>query len=424
MSMPHPIAIPKLGLTMVDCTLVEWAKADGEKIAKGQTLYTIETDKISTEVEADSDGYLERTVAVDTLLPVGAVIGFLHADQSAVGKGSAVAASVPVVAAQRETSASAQAQHDASLTMRVDADGGRTRLLASPVARRVAAEAGLDLTVVPGTGPGAAILLRDVRQAMESGRKGAASAATQAASVPTRIAASTIGQPRRRPLAGMRKAIANRMMQSLQGSAQMTGFGSIDMAEAVKLRAALLSAEQKIGARISYTDIILKACASALAEMPTINASIVGEEIVEWDEVNIGLAVSLDDGLIVPVLRNLDRMTLADISRTRQDLIARARAGTLERRDIDGGTFSLSNFGSYGGDFETPILNPPQSALLGIGQITDEPVVRDGQIVIRPMMRISLTFDHRLIDGALAGQFRARVKSFLENPALLMATMS
>lgn len=420
MSMPHPIAIPKLGLTMVDCTLVEWAKADGEKVAKGQTLYTIETDKISTEVEADADGYLERTVAVDTLLPVGAVVGFLHADKNAVGRGSAVTASAPVVAAQPETSGSAQAQHGASLTMRVDADGGRTRLLASPVARRVAAEASLDLTVVPGTGPGAAILLRDVRQAMASGRKGAAPTVAEAALVPTRAA----GEPRRRPLAGMRKAIANRMMQSLQGSAQMTGFGSIDMAEAVKLRAALLSAEAKIGARISYTDIILKACASGLAEMPTVNASIIGEEIVEWGEVNIGLAVALDDGLIVPVLRNVDRMTLADISRTRQDLIARARAGTLGHKDVDGGTFSLSNFGSYGGDFETPILNPPQSALLGIGQITDEPVVRDGQIVIRPMMRISLTFDHRLIDGALAGQFRARVKSFLENPALLMATMS
>ena len=157
--------------------------------------------------------------------------------------------------------------------------------------------------------------------------------------------------------------------------------------------------------------------------MPEINAYIEGDEIVSCSGIDIGLAVALDDGLVVPVISNVDRLSLAEIARERRRLVQRARSGSLAREDVEGATFTLSNFGSYGGDIETPILNPPQSALLGIGAIEDQAVVRDGHIVIRPMMSISLTFDHRLIDGAVAGRFRARFKAILESPALWMATM-
>jgi pyruvate/2-oxoglutarate dehydrogenase complex dihydrolipoamide acyltransferase (E2) component len=213
------------------------------------------------------------------------------------------------------------------------------------------------------------------------------------------------------------------MMQSLQTTAQMTGFARVDMAEVVSLRKSCLAAEVELGVRISFTDIALKAAAVVLAGMPEINASIIGDEIVTWPDVNMGLAVALDDGLIVPVIHNADRKTLVEIAHERIDLAARARAGRLSREDMEGGTFSLSNFGSYGGDFETPVLNPPQSALLGIGGITDEAVVRDGQIVARPMMMLSMTFDHRLIDGAVAGRFRSRLRTILENPYSMMARM-
>ena len=216
----------------------------------------------------------------------------------------------------------------------------------------------------------------------------------------------------------MRRAISERMMTSLASTAQMTGFGKVDMAETVRLRAALVAVAEHIGARITYTDIVLKAAATVLAQMPGINSFIDGNDVVTWSDVNIGLAVTVDGGLVVPVLRNVDRLSLVQIAHLRVALIDRARSGKLTLEDLDGGTFTVSNFGSYGGDFETPILNTPQSALLGIGQIADEPVVRDQQIVIRPMMSISLTFDHRLIDGALAGEFRRRFKACLEQPAV------
>mgnify|MGYP000144387218 FL=1 len=221
----------------------------------------------------------------------------------------------------------------------------------------------------------------------------------------------------------MRRTIARRMMESLQGSAQMTAFGRVDMSGSVRLRQALVEREAEFGVRVTYTDIVVKAVATVLSQMPLINASIVGDEILEWPDANVGIAVALEEGLIVPVVQKADKKTLVEIARERKRLVDAARNGGLTQSDLSGGTFSVSNFGSYGGDFETPILNPPQSAILGIGQIVDEPVVRDGAIVIRPQMMLSMTFDHRLIDGAEAGRFRARLKAYLEEPALQMAVL-
>lgn len=419
--MAHVIAIPKLGLTMTDCTLVEWSKQTGDKVAKGEVLYTIETDKISSDIEADADGFLQQVAAKDALLEVGSLVGYLHQTREAAGQ----VASTAKAARQAAPTAEACLPSPAPAEPMLRADGRelRSRRKISPLAKRMAQQAGLDFHTLTGTGPGGVILKRDVEAAIAQGAATVPIVQASAAFAPPAPLSSRVSEPRQRPLAGMRKAIANRMMQSLQGSAQMTAFGRVDMSEAVKLRAACIEAEQSLGARLTYTDIVLKAAAMTLAEMPEINASIIGDEIVTWSEVHMGLAVGLDDGLIVPVIHNADKKSLVEMSLARQDLIARARAGKLTRQDLDGGTFSLSNFGSYGGDFETPILNPPQSALLGIGQITDEPVVRDKAIVIRPMMMISMTFDHRLIDGAVAGRFRSRFKTFLERPAVLMASL-
>lgn len=416
--MAVPIAIPKLGLTMTDCTLLGWSKADGDRVSKGDILYTIETDKIASEVEAEASGVLRRVAEVDAQLTVGAVIGYLHeaAEQAAGGPDAGSDIGPP-----------------AMILEPAEPDGGRRRIRVSPVARRIAAAAGIDPAGLTGTGPGGAILRRDVERAVAERRAEAPAPAPatppDAVPPPPAVlppAAEPVppdGAPQRRPLAGMRRAIATRMMQSLQGSAQMTAFGRIDMAEAVRFRSQCLEAERDLGVRITYTDLMLKAAATVLTEMPQINASLVGDEIVTWGAVDIGLAVALDDGLIVPVIRDAGQLTLPEIARARLDLIARARSGRLSREETEGGTFTLSNFGSYGGDFETPILNPPQSALLGIGRIADEPAVRDGQIVIRPMMSISMTFDHRLIDGAVAGRFRARLRDLLERPALWLAAL-
>ncbi len=387
--MAHDVTIPKLGLTMVDCTLTGWTKADGERVEKGEVLFEIETDKITSEVEADGAGFLRRFAEVDTLHTVGAVIGALYET-----KAEALAAAGPGAAAVVEVAAEV-ARIEAPVAV---ARGQRKRV--SPLARRIAQGAGIDPGGLAGTGAQGAVLRRDV-DAVIAGRVGPG--------------------PKRRPLAGLRKTIARNMMQSLQMTAQMTAFARVDMAEVVALRASCVANEAELGVRVSFTDIVLKACAVVLARMPDINSSIIGDEIVTWDAVNIGLAVSLEDGLIVPVIKNADRKSLVEIALERIDLAVRARAGQLGREDMAGGTFTLSNFGSYGGDFETPLLNPPQSAILGIGAITDEVVARDGQIVIRPMMMLSMTFDHRLIDGAVAGRFRAELRALLEKPATMLA---
>lgn len=423
--MSHAVNIPKLGLTMEEATLVEWHAGDGQKVAKGSTLLTIETDKIMFDVEAEADGWLQRVAPLNARLKVGDLAGYLHEAQGQVvadattGVPAAPAGSlVPSpAAAPSATSAAATpaAPHPASLQ---GATGGR--LLASPVARRLAEERGIALAQLQGSGPGGVILKRDV-PAQPAAAPGPA---PMAASVGSASAPAPAPAPaQRRPLTAMRRAISQRMMHSLSSSAQMTGFGRIDMAAATAWRATLLAHEAQLGVRITFTDLVLKACACALRDIPEVNAYIEGDDVVQLGEVNLGLAVSVEGGLLVPVIHRADQLSLVDICRARQAVVDKARTGRLTREDLEGGSFTLSNFGSYGGDFETPILNSPQSALLGIGRITDEPVVRDGQIVIRPIMMMSLTFDHRLIDGALAGRFRGRVRELLEQPALMAALL-
>ncbi|NDH53298.1 MAG: 2-oxo acid dehydrogenase subunit E2 [Betaproteobacteria bacterium] len=414
----HAIFIPKLGLTMEDAIVVEWGFADGAQVHRGDTVVTIETDKITFDVEAEHDGYLQRVAPVGAKLLVGDLAGYLHpmADAAlAAGQRSAAPAFPGVPAATAPIPAAA---HPANLGAAKDASG--RRLMASPVARQLASARDLDLATVTGSGPGGVILKRDVEAAPPRTAPPAQASIAVAAMATTIIAPGTLT---RRPMTAMRKAIAQRMMQSLASKAQMTGFGRVDMAEATRLRETLVDAADTLGVRITYTDLVLKAAATVLAAMPEMSAWIEGDDIVSWNAVHIGLAVSVNGGLIVPVIRHVDQLSLVELSHARLALIDKARSGKLTRADVDGGTFTLSNFGSYGGDFETPILNAPQSALLGIGQIRDEAVVRDKQIVIRPMMSISLTFDHCLIDGAMAGEFRSRFKALLEQPALLLARL-
>ncbi len=419
--MASPIIIPKLGLTMTDCTLVEWMKQDGDRVAAGEVLFAVETDKMVNEIEAERDGYLRRAADPDTVHLVGDAVGYLHESREEALRGDPPGAPAAALSSrdepvQREGSDRAELQVMVLSMQARTGDGGR--MLISPVARTIASSHGLDISELEGlgSGPGGAILKRDVERRLAAPKSVAAPAA-----IPRAGAAGA--EPKRRPLTGMRRTIARRMMESLQGSAQMTAFGWVDMSGSTRLRRALVEREKELGVRVTYTDIVVKAVATVLSRMPLVNASIVGDEIVEWPDANVGIAVALEDGLIVPVVHKADSKTLVEIAHERKRLVDAARSGGLTQSDLSGGTFSVSNFGSYGGDFETPILNPPQSAILGIGQIVDEPVVREGAIVIRPRMMLSMTFDHRLIDGAEAGRFRARLKAYLEEPALHMAVL-
>jgi pyruvate/2-oxoglutarate dehydrogenase complex dihydrolipoamide acyltransferase (E2) component len=224
-------------------------------------------------------------------------------------------------------------------------------------------------------------------------------------------------------LTGMRKAISERMHLSLQQMAQMTAFGKVDMSEAIKFRDSLLAHGEKLGIRITFTDIFVKVLSVVLKEMPLFNASLEEKQIIFWEDINIGVAVSLENGLIVPVIRGVGEKTILEIAKRRQELVDKARSKSLLPDDVTGGTFTLSNFGSYGGDTETAIINPPEVALMGVGKITDEAVVINGQIMIRPMMNFSFTTDHRLIDGATSGSFRGRFRELLESPAILLAAL-
>lgn len=418
--MNHEVRIPKLGLTMEDASLVEWHFTEGQEVKKGQTLLTIETDKVMFDVEAEADGFLQRAAEVNSRLNVGDLAGYLCATAEAAKSATGSKAPADAIAPSTSSERSAMPQenlagHPAVLTSTAS-DG--SRLLISPVARQIAQQSCIQHESLKGTGPGGAILKRDVLSAART-----PAAPTQAATQSPVVVASPASpcSMQRKQMSAMRQAISRRMMQSLTTTAQMTGFGKIDMGEAVKCRNALVAIEGELGVRITYTDLILKASACVLAQMPVMNSYIDGNDVVTMSDVNIGLAIAVDGGLMVPVIKQANQLSLVEISKRRQTVIDKARTGMLAREDMEAGTFTLSNFGSYGGDFETPILNSPQSALLGIGRIADEPAVRDGQIVIRPMMMISLTFDHRLIDGADAGRFRSQLRAFLEQPSLMLA---
>ena len=412
--MVNNIIIPKLGTLKTNATLVEWKAKEGEKVEKGRVVLGIETRKIKFDIQAEVPGYLHILVNEGVKAPVGTVVGAIAADPEeleALRKESPK--TVDTTTAKLEASASNPAIEIRSVVMPERRDGIRI----SPVARKMAEENMIDITRVAGTGPGGRIVKEDIEKAMAA----KASAQADKSSPETEV-----NQEKRVkytiPLKGMREAIAEHMHRSLSVSAQLTAMGEIDMTELIKLRQNFLAKENIIGTRITYNDIFVFIVAKVLKEKPIVNASIIENEIKVWDDINIGVAVAIEDGLIVPVIRNADRKSIAEISKFSKDLVEKARTGKLMPDDVSEGTFTITNLGAAGAGwrFETSIINQPESAILGIGGITDRAVVRDGQIVIRPIMTYSFTYDHRVIDGTLAVQFMSRAIELMENPTLLL----
>jgi len=285
------------------------------------------------------------------------------------------------------------------------APGPTVEILASPMARKLAREYGLDLAQIPGTGPGGRVTEKDVETYVAAQQRVAAPSPAPGA-VPK--AARTI------PFIGMRQVIAQRMTESLQTMAQVTATTEVDVSEMVKLREQL-----KTRFDLTYNDIIVKAVTIALKDHPLVNSTLVGDEIYVLEEMHIGVAVALEDGLIVPVVRDADKRTLAEIAQATRRLTEAARAGTLTVDEATGSTFTITNLGMYGVDISTPIINPPEVAILGVGRIIEKPAVYQGDIVKRSMMTLSLTFDHRIVDGAPAAAFLKTLAGILEKPYLL-----
>jgi pyruvate dehydrogenase E2 component (dihydrolipoamide acetyltransferase)/2-oxoglutarate dehydrogenase E2 component (dihydrolipoamide succinyltransferase) len=414
--MAEYIAIPKLGMSMTEATLVEWRVKEGDHVAKGDIVLVIETEKTKWEVEASAAGFVHIMVSEDVKAPVGRVVGLIAVNKEELATlqkeppremfTTAPEPSKAPAAQAVAAPASAAAQAEEEKPIRI-----------SPVARKMAEEHMIDITTVVGTGPDGRIVREDIEKAIEAKKKQAAApAAPPVAVYEGKKVKTTI------PLKGMRRAIAEHMQRSLSVGAQLTSMGEIDMTEMVRLRNSLVEQEQKIGTRITYTDIFVLAVAKALKEHPIINSSLIDNEVKVWEDINIGVAVAVEEGLIVPVVKNADRKSLVEISQEVRALVEKARAGKLLPDDVADGTFTITNLGAFGGGygFGTPIINQPQVAILGTGAIAERPVVRQGQIVIRPIMTYSFTFDHRVLDGAPAGRFMTTLTQLLENPGLLL----
>lgn len=424
--MATPIKMPQLGITMTEGTINRWLKKVGEPVRTGEVLAEIETDKINGEVEAPADGILRAIVAKEgDAVPVTGLLGYVGAADEAIPSGQDGAPTSPAPAGSPAEAAPA-----------AQPSGAEQRLKITPIARKLAADLGIDLRTLSGSGPGGRIVEQDVRRAAEAAKTAPmpAAARPEAAPVapeppapeapPAVPAAAPEQRPVREriPLTGMRRTIADRMHRSLQQTAQLTIGTEVDATALVAARQQLVADAKTSGLEVgpTYTDLLVKIAARALREHPIVNATLSGNEILVLEDVHVGVAVALETGLIVPVLRHADRLGLPEISAQMRALVGAAREGKLSVDQVTGGTFTITNLGMFDVDFFTPILNPPESAILGVGRIVPKVMpVGDGSET-RQMMTLSLTFDHRVFDGAPAARFLQRVKRLVENPLLAL----
>jgi pyruvate dehydrogenase E2 component (dihydrolipoamide acetyltransferase) len=395
-------------------TIVRWLKSEGERVERGEPLYELDTEKVTQEVEADASGVLLKILAGEgDEIEVGRAIAVIgeegeKVEVAAPEPDAAPAERAPEPAAEEPAATEASAAESAP-----SADGGRVK--ASPLARRIARERGIDLAAITGTGPEGRIVAEDVERAEHAPR--AATAAAGAS--PARAAPVPAGEVEVVPLKGIRKAIARRMTEAWEAPAFQIAV-TADMTAAIRLREALVARVAEGETRPTYSDILTKVCAVALMRHRAVNALFAGEEIHLQPTANVGIAVAVENGLLVPVLRSCETKTIPRLAAERADIVARTRAGTLRQEDLEGGTFTISNLGMYGVDRFVAVLNPPQAAILAVGAIEERAVVLDGELVARPVMELTLTCDHRSVDGATAAEFLRTVKQFLEEPGLAL----
>lgn len=422
--MLRKMIMPTLGLDMEGAVIQKWLKAEGEGVTKDEPLVVVETDKATTEIPAPATGVLKQIVQPEgATVPVTQTIALIETSEPGAAPEEA-----PVV--PDGNGAGVQPSLSGPMvTSKTAAPPEVKGLRASPAARRAAQELGVDLSRVTGTGPGGRIQGSDVRRFAEEKQTrvqpspAAAAPAPAAFTPPSREAPIVAGDLPGRlvPLSRKRRLTAERMALSARTVARLTINMDVDASEMIRLRSKLLPVyEARYGVRLSYSDLLVKVVAAALVDHPYLNARWTDGGIYLVEPINVGVAVAVDDGLVVPVVHDAERKKLAEISVELSRLVAKAREDRLALEDITGGTFTLTNLGMFGVDSFTPIVNPPETAILGVGQMVERPVGRDGQIVLRPRMTLSLSFDHRVVDGAPAAQFLHRVKQLLEEPYLLV----
>ena len=429
--MATPVLMPLMGMTMEEGIVSKWLVEAGATVTKGQEILEFETDKINATVEAPEDGVLGGlTAQPGDAVAVQGVLAYILEPGEEPPAAEAPPAAAPEPAAAPAPAAPmpapaapapAPAPVVAAAPVAAAADG---RIKSSPLARRIARELGVVIAGLAGSGPGGRIIERDVRAAAMAPAVAAAPTVAVAPAIPTPAIPAAIGEPAAGttiPVAGVRKVIAERMLQSLQQSAQVTLVTEVDGRRFHELRTELAARhEPALGFKISYNDLLIRVCAHALREHPRANASLDGDVIRLHDAVNVGLAIEAGGDLVVANVKQADRKSLAEIASDLRGVVERARANQLALDDITGGTFTISNLGLYGIDAFTPVLNPPESAILGVGALREKAVARDGEVVAQLSVTLSLTFDHRIIDGAPAARFLARIRELIEQPYLLL----
>jgi pyruvate dehydrogenase E2 component (dihydrolipoamide acetyltransferase) len=430
--MATEITLPRLGQGMESGVIVRWLKQEGETVSKGEPLYELDTDKVTQEVEAEVDGVLEKIVVAEGEVDVGATIAVIAENGAAAPEQPAEAEQAPAreaaePAEPEEPAAEAPAEdqepeppstEDSASVESTQApppaaptDGARVK--ASPLARRIARERGIDIAAVSGTGPEGRILAEDVEKAPVAAEAGAPAAAPRPAAPSGEVEVEVV------QLSSVRKTIARRLTEAWAAPVFQLGV-SADMTQMLALRETLVERLAEGETKPTVNDVFVKLTAVALIRHRAVNATFTGEEIQRHPAANVGIAVAAPQGLVVPVVRDADRLTVQDIARVRADLVGRSRDNKLKLPDLEGGTFTISNLGMFGVEQFTAVLNPPQVAILAIGSVKHEAVVHDGQVAVVPLVRMVLTCDHRAIDGADGASFLQTLVDFVERPALAL----
>lgn len=425
------VVMPQMGADMKEGTILRWLKNEGDPVERGEVIAEIETDKANIEIEAFESGVFRKVIVGEgETVDVGTVIAIIadpEDDISAYADGTprrpAEASEAPLPEREREASPprpETQGQ-EAAPRPALASSAGDGRVRASPVARRLAEEKGIDLATVRGTGPEGRILQRDVEAAIAAGPT--ATKAPEAPAAPGRREPTSRPQPAAppvsQPLSRMRQTIARRMQQSKQQAPHYYLTLDVDMTEAMRFRAEANTALADT-ARISVNDIIILATTRALQKHPRFNSWWVDDQLQVHSQINMGIAIALEDGLIAPAILDVASKPLTQISREARDLAERARGGVLRQEEYTGGTFTITNLGAYGVDSLIGIINPPQTAILGLGAVRERPVVRNGEVVVRQMLTVALSADHRATDGAEGARFLTTLQEYLEKPSLML----
>ncbi|MEN3975685.1 2-oxoglutarate dehydrogenase complex dihydrolipoyllysine-residue succinyltransferase [Emcibacter sp. SYSU 3D8] len=419
--MPTDIVVPALGESITEATVAKWYKKPGDAVEQDEPLVELETDKVAVEVNAPTSGVLgDLQVKEGDTVAVGSVIGSIGAGDGTkpAPKAEAKPAAKPEAKSVAKPAAKASPAPEPPAAAPESEELAREAASMAPSAARLVEEAKLDPSTIDGTGRGGRITKADVLKAMEAPKADAAPAA------PASQAAKPAAPPRepgereeRVQMSRLRKTIATRLKEAQNTAAMLTTFNEVDMTALIAMRNEYRDLfEKKHGVRLGFMSFFARACVMALHEIPSVNAEVDGDTIIYKDHYDIGIAVSAPHGLVVPVIRDVDALGLAGIEKAIGEMAVKARDGKLALADLQGGTFTISNGGVFGSLMSTPILNPPQSGILGMHKVQDRPVVVDGQIVARPMMYLALSYDHRIVDGREAVTFLVRVKECLEDP--------